>query len=152
MKAIWLLLPLSLCFSLPLSAQTDPPAPTDGDRVYERNDIQVPPSFPGGEPELQRFLATNIRYPALARKNNIQGFVAVSFVVNRDGSLSDIIRLKDIGCGCGAEVLRVLGLMPNWSPGMVDGKPVKVRFVLPVKFRLEGPTPKKKRGLFGRRD
>ena len=93
----------------------------------------------------------NNRYPALARQNKIQGDVAVSFVVNYDGSISDIMRLKDIGCGCGAEVLRVIGLMPKWGPGIVDGRPVRVKFTLPVRFRLEGPAPKKKRGLFGRR-
>ena len=102
MKAIWLLLPLSLCLPLTLSAQTDPPAPTQGDRVYETFDVQIPPSFPGGQLELERFLATTIQYPAPARENNIQGFVAVSFVVNHDGSISGITLLKDIGGGCGA--------------------------------------------------
>ncbi len=151
MKAIWLLLPLSLCFSLSVSAQTTPPTTSGSDPVFEINETATPPSFPGGERGLQMFLATNIQYPSLARQNNIQGNVAAQFVVNRDGSISNIIILKDIGGGCGAEVVRVLSAMPKWGPGIVDGRPVRVKFTLPVRFRLEGPAPKKKRGLFGRR-
>jgi protein TonB len=80
----------------------------------------------------------------LARANNIQGTVAVTFIVNKDGSVSSGEIIRDIGGGCGQEVLRVLSLMPDWVPGEVDGLPVKVRFTLPVRFRLEGDTKKKK--------
>lgn len=112
------------------------PAPVE-DKVYESFSIQKEPSFPGGVPELMKYLAANIKYPPLARENNIQGKVALTFVVNKNGSISDVSILKDIGGGCGKEAVRVIGTMPNWSPGEANGHPVKVRFTLPVSFKLE---------------
>jgi len=113
------------------------PKPVVEDKTYEMFDIQKPPSFPGGEKALQQFLAENIKYPALARENNIQGNCAIAFVVNKDGSVSDIQILKDIGGGCGKEAIRVVQTMPKWSPGEANGHAVKVKFTLPVRFRLE---------------
>ena len=108
------------------------------DKVFETFDIQKPPSFPGGEKELFKYLAENIKYPALARENNLQGVVSLSFVVNKNGSISDVTILKDpVGGGCGKEAIRVVGSMPAWSPGEANGHPVKVRYTLPVRFRLE---------------
>ena len=99
--------------------------------------VQKPPTFPGGEHDLLKFLAENIHYPELARENNIAGNVALTFVINKDGSVTDAQILKDIGGGCGKEALRVVGLMPRWSPGEANSHPVKVRFALPVRFRLD---------------
>ena len=113
------------------------PPPVVEDRTYEMFDIQKPPSFPGGEKELLRFLAENIKYPPLARENNIQGNVALTFVVNKNGSVSDVTILRDIGGGCGKEAVRVVNSMPRWNPGEANGNPVKVRFTLPVRFKLE---------------
>ncbi len=107
------------------------------DKTYEMFDIQKPPSFPGGEKELLKFLAENIKYPPLARENNIQGNVALTFVVNKNGSVSDVTILRDIGGGCGKEAVRVVNSMPKWNPGEANGNPVKVRFTLPVRFKLE---------------
>ncbi len=112
-------------------------APPPPDKTYELFDIQKQPSFPGGDRELMKFLAENIKYPPLARENNIQGKVALTFVVNKDGSISDVNILKDIGGGCGKEAIRVVGGMPKWVPGEANGNPVKVRFTLPVSFKLE---------------
>ena len=123
-------------FDAPAPAVEEPPPPPP-EKTYEMFDIQKPPSFPGGEKELQKFLAENIKYPALARENNIQGNCAIAFVVNKDGSVSDIQILKDIGGGCGKEAIRVVNTMPKWSPGEANGHPVKVKFTLPVRFRLE---------------
>lgn len=114
----------------------DPP-PVVEDKTYEMFDIQKSPSFPGGEAELLKYLNQNIKYPQLARDNNIQGSVALTFVVNKDGSVSDVKILKDIGGGCGKEAVRVVNSMPRWIPGEANGHPVKVRFTLPVRFRLE---------------
>jgi periplasmic protein TonB len=105
--------------------------------VVEMFDVNKPPTFPGGEREMLKFLAENIKYPALAREANIQGNVALSFVIGKDGSINDIQLLRDIGGGCGKEAIRVLKTMPNWSPGEANGHKVKVRFTLPVRFRLE---------------
>ncbi len=104
---------------------------------YDMVTVQKPPAFPGGEKDLLRYLAENIKYPPLARENNIQGTVALSFVIGKDGSVKDVQIVKEIGGGCGKEALRVVQAMPKWSPGEANGHPVKVRFTLPVRFRLE---------------
>ena len=111
--------------------------PVEDNETYDMVGVQKPPTFPGGEHDLLKFLAENIRYPELARENNIAGNVALTFVINKDGSVSDAQILKDIGGGCGKEALRVVGLMPRWSPGEANSHPVKVRFALPVRFRLD---------------
>ncbi|MBK8556738.1 MAG: energy transducer TonB [Lewinellaceae bacterium] len=102
------------------------------------------PQYPGGEEGLIRYLIGAIQYPALARENDITGTVVVQFVVNRDGTVSDVQVVKDIGGGCGAEAARVVLAMPDWIPGYLDDKPVRVRYTLPVRFNLE-PAKKKKR-------
>ncbi len=107
------------------------------EKVFEQFDIQKPPSFPGGEAELLKYLAENIKYPPLARENNIQGQVVLSFVVGKKGEITDVTIIKDIGGGCGKEAVRVVESMPRWIPGEANGNPVKVRFTLPVRFRLE---------------
>lgn len=107
------------------------------DKTYELFDIQKPPSFPGGDAELMKFLSKNIEYPTLAKENNIQGVVALTFVVGKDGSVNDVQIVKDIGGGCGKEAVRVVKSMPKWIAGEANGNPVKVRFTLPVRFRLD---------------
>ncbi|MEI6408860.1 MAG: TonB family protein [Bacteroidota bacterium] len=107
------------------------------EKTFEMFDIQKPPSFPGGEAELMKYLGKEIQYPALAKENNIQGVVALTFVVNKDGSISDVQVVKDIGGGCGKEAVRVVKAMPKWSAGEANGHAVKVRFTLPVRFRLD---------------
>lgn len=86
------------------------------------------------------FIYSNIKYPALARENNVQGTVVVSFVVEKDGHLSNAKILRDIGAGCGEEVLRIAQEMPGFIPGKQRGKEVRVKYNLPVKFKLEGPS------------
>lgn len=107
------------------------------EKTFEMFDIQKPPSFPGGETELFKFLQKNIEYPALAKENNIQGVVPITFVIGKDGSVSDVSILRDIGGGCGKEAVRVVKAMPKWVPGEANGNPVKVRYTLPVRFKLE---------------
>jgi protein TonB len=99
-------------------------------------DVQVMPSFPGGETEMMKYLAKNTVYPSLASESGIEGSVVLSFVVNKDGSISDITTLKDIGGGCGKEAIRVLKSMPPWTPGEANGHPVRVRFTMPFRFKL----------------
>lgn len=94
-------------------------------------------TFPGGDLELMKFIGKKIKYPAIARENNIEGRVIVKFVVNEDGSISNAQVLRDIGGGCGDEALRVIKMMPKWNPGKQRGKPVKVWFTMPVQFKLE---------------
>ena len=99
--------------------------------------VENDPEFPGGLEAMYKFLAQNIKYPQLARENNITGRVYVTFVVERDGSVSGVRVLRDIGGGCGAEAVRVVKSMPKWTPGKQRGKPVRTQFNLPVNFDLQ---------------
>ncbi|MBU1009040.1 MAG: TonB family protein [Bacteroidetes bacterium] len=98
--------------------------------------VEEQPSFPGGEAARLKFFNSNIVYPALARELNIMGTVYVGFVVEPDGSLSQVSLLRGIGGGCDEEALRVVNLMPRWNPGKQRGQAVRVRFNLPVRFTL----------------
>jgi protein TonB len=97
----------------------------------------VIPEFPGGEDSLFAFLSRNIKYPAEAKKADIRGRVFVTFVVEKDGRITGERILRDIGGGCGEEVLRVIRTMPKWKPGTQDDTPVRVQFNLPVAFELQ---------------
>ncbi len=100
--------------------------------------VEKNPTFPGGEAELLNFLNKNIKYPRFAQESSIQGRVYVQFVIERDGSVSDVKTVRDIGGGCGKEAERVVRSMPKWSPGEQNGRPVRVRYTLPVLFQLKG--------------
>ena len=99
--------------------------------------VENDPEFPGGMEALYKYLRENIKYPQLARDNNITGKVYVTFVVERDGSIANPRVLRDIGGGCGAEAVRVVKAMPKWTPGKQRGKSVRVQFNLPVSFNLQ---------------
>lgn len=109
----------------------------------EEEDVQIftvvenDPEFPGGMEALYKYLRDNIKYPQLARDNNITGRVYVTFVVEKDGSIANPRVLKDIGGGCGQEAIRVVKSMPKWTPGKQRGKAVRVQFNLPVSFNLQ---------------
>ena len=105
--------------------------------IYEFYDLQKLPAFPGGEQELRKYLTENTQYPLLARENKIQGNVALTFVIDEVGQISDVTILRDIGGGCSKEAVRIVNSMPCWNPGEANGNPVKVRFTLPVRFKLE---------------
>lgn len=98
--------------------------------------VEVNPSFPGGEAAFGKFLQNHIRYPAVAKENNVQGRAFIQFVVERDGSLTDMKILRDPGSGLGEEAVRVLKSSPHWSPGIQNGKPVRVQYTVPVNFSL----------------
>ncbi|MDP9079547.1 MAG: TonB family protein [Bacteroidota bacterium] len=99
---------------------------------------KVMPQFPGGLDEFNKFLLTNIRYPAVAREQGTQGKVIVSFVVEVDGSIIDAHVVRGIGAGCDEEALRVILLMPKWKPAIRDGKPARLAFSVPINFGLTG--------------
>ena len=99
--------------------------------------VENDPEFPGGMDALYKYLAENIKYPKLAQENGITGKVYLTFVVERDGSITDIKTLRDIGGGCAAEAIRVVKSMPKWTPGKQRGKAVRVQFNLPVNFNLK---------------
>jgi len=96
----------------------------------------VMPEFPGGEAALFKFLASNTRYPDREKDLNIEGKATVKFVINADGSISNVSVVRTDSPGFGSESVRVVGMMPNFKPGLQNGHPVRVQFVLPFKYRL----------------
>ncbi len=98
--------------------------------------VEQQAAFPGGQQALMQYLHDNIKYPAQARETGTQGKVYVTFVVERDGSLTDVKILRDIGSGCGDEAIRVVKSMPKWTPAKQRGKAVRQQFNLPVAFTL----------------
>lgn len=99
--------------------------------------VESMPEFPGGNLALMRYLQENIKYPALAKEMGIKGRVFLSFVVEKDGSVTDVQVLRGIGGGCDEEAIRVIESMPRWKPGTQRNHPVRVQFNLPVKFTLQ---------------
>ena len=99
--------------------------------------VEEMPSFPGGEAKLMEYVGKNIKYPQIARETGIQGRVFVNFVVEPDGSVSNVTVLRGIGGGCDEEAMRVVKNMPKWKPGKQRGKAVRVQYMLPVNFRLQ---------------
>lgn len=100
--------------------------------------VEESPSFPGGDEARIRFLTENIKYPQIARESSIQGTVYVTFVVEKNGNVTDVRVLRGIGGGCDEEAVRVIKAMPKWNPGKQRGKPVRVQFNMPIKFTLAG--------------
>lgn len=98
--------------------------------------VEDQPEFPGGLEALYKYLGESIKYPQLAKENNIEGKVYVTFVVEKDGSIANPRILRDIGGGCGQEAIRVVKAMPKWKAGKQRGKNVRVQFNLPVSFKL----------------
>ena len=98
--------------------------------------IEEQASFPGGTEALYKFLRENIKYPPAARENGIEGKVFLKFVVEKDGSVSNVKVMRDIGSGCGAEAVRVVKSMPKWTPGKQRGRAVRSEYSLPVSFSL----------------
>jgi TonB family protein len=98
--------------------------------------VEVEPTPKGGLEEFYRFLGNNIKYPEEDKKNNIQGRVIVQFVVEKDGSFSDLKILRQPSGTLGNEALRVLSLAPKWNPGIQNGRTVRVQYTIPVSFSL----------------
>ena len=99
--------------------------------------VEEMPEFPGGMNELLKYLAKSIKYPVIAQENGIQGRVICAFVVNRDGSIVDAEVLRGVDPSLDKEALRVIMSMPKWKPGKQRGKPVRVKYTVPVTFRLQ---------------
>ena len=112
--------------SEPLDATTD--------EVFEM--VEVMPEYPGGTEGLYKYLAENVKYPEKAKADGTEGRVIVSFVVEKDGSVTDAQVRRGVSDEVDAEALRVVQGMPQWKPGMVEGKPVRVNYNLPINFKL----------------
>ena len=99
--------------------------------------VEEMPAFPGGEAKLMEYVGKNIKYPQIARETGIQGRVFIGFVVEPDGSVSNVKLLRGIGGGCDEEAMRVVKSMPKWKPGKQRGKAVRVSYQIPVYFKLQ---------------
>jgi tonB family C-terminal domain len=98
--------------------------------------VEVMPQFPGGQIAMLKYIMENMKYPEQAMKEGIQGRVAVRFIVEKDGSISDVKPILSVHPLLNKEAVRVVESMPKWTPGKHNGKPVRVRFNLPVMFKL----------------
>jgi len=108
---------------------------TSMDSVYQVVDVM--PEYIGGIEAMYEYIGNNIAYPAKAKKEGIDGRVFISFIVEKDGQISDVEILRGIGGGCDEEAVRVIKNMPDWTPGQQRGEPVRVLFRMPIKFKLQ---------------
>ena len=116
------------------------PVEVEEEEVEEQQIFQVVeemPEFPGGMGECMKFLSKNIKYPTISQENGVQGRVIVQFVVNRDGSIVDPVVVRGVDPYLDKEALRVISTMPKWKPGKQRGKAVRVKYTVPVMFRLQ---------------
>lgn len=117
-----------------VEAAVEAPAPKE-EEIFTV--VEQQPEFTGGMAALGQYLQKNLRYPAAAQRANVSGRVFVSFVVNTDGSIQDVQVLKGLGFGTDEEAIRVVKSMPKWRPGKQSGRPVRVKYNLPINFQLE---------------
>lgn len=108
--------------------------PEDPDEPF--NSVEEPAAPQGGLEAFYQYVSKNLKYPPQARRMQVEGRIFVEFIVNRNGSLTDVKAIKGIGAGCDEEAVRVVGGAPQWNPGKQRGKPVRQRMVLPIYFRL----------------
>ena len=105
--------------------------------------VEQMPQFPGGTTAMMEYLSKSVRYPEEAHKNGIQGRVIITFVVESDGSITEAHIVRSVNPLLDAEALRVVNAMPNWTPGMQNGEPVRVKYTLPITFKLQGDAKAK---------
>ncbi len=120
-----------------VAAPPPPPAPKPEVATKVFDVVEEMPSFPGGQGALMLYLASNIKYPVVAQENGVQGRVIVSFVVERDGSISDVRVARSVDPSLDREAQRVVKSMPRWNPGKQNGSAVRVKYTVPVVFRLQ---------------
>lgn len=117
---------------IPITPVADEPEDEEPPFIVVEDD----PEYPGGEAARIKFLLENIEYPQIARETGIEGTVYLTFVIERNGSITDVRIRRGIGGGCDEEAVRVVNIMPKWIPGKQRGKPVRVQFNMPIKFTL----------------
>jgi len=113
-----------------------PMMPTLDEQPVSFRVVQQLPEFPGGPVQFMKWLTKNLKYPTSAQQRKQQGKLVAQFIVNKDGSVSDIKILKSLNATCDREALRVLRMMPKWKPGVQDDKPCRTMFNIPIVFKL----------------
>ncbi len=119
------------------ATNVDESAPLDANTDEVFKVVEVDPEFPGGEEALYKYLAENIKYPEKAKNNKVEGRVYITFVIEKDGTVSDAKVLRSVNEELDAEALRVINAMPKWKPGMQRGVPVRVQYNIPISFKLQ---------------
>ena len=104
------------------------------EEVFDKDNFEVMPEFPGGEGKLLQFIAENIHLPKCVIAAQVKGRSIIEFVVEKDGTVSDFKVVRSLNKECDEEAVRVLKTMPKWKPGMERGKPIRVKYTVPVKF------------------
>lgn len=135
-----ILLTLALLASVGMQAQvwdavSATTNPQSSEQVYEV--VEVMPQYPGGQAAMVKYLSEHVKYPAKAKAEGKTGTVMVQFVVNTNGKLTDTKVIRSVSPELDKEALRVVKSMPKWTPGKQKGKPVRVRFTLPIRFSLK---------------
>lgn len=148
MKKQFLLLVALFAFLLNVNAQNNVSKNDESTRLYQV--VEQMPEFPGGQKALLKFLQNNVRYPAVALVNKIQGRTIVSFVVEPDGSVDNVEVAKSSSSVLDEEAVRVVKKFPKWKPGMIDGKPVRVKYCVPVNFKLQEVKEERNNIFWGR--
>ena len=120
-----------------IAVATPPPAPKEEVTQKVFDVVEVMPSFPGGQAALIQYLNSHVKYPVVAQENGIQGRVTISFVVERDGSITDVKVARSVDPSLDKEAARVVSSMPRWTPGKQNGSAVRVKFNVPVVFKLQ---------------
>lgn len=115
--------------------QPEPPKHVEENKVFDV--VEQMPSFPGGPQALLQYLNNNVKYPVVAQENGVQGRVVISFVVEKDGSVTDVQVAKSVDPSLDKEAQRVVKSMPHWIPGKQNGSAVRVKYVVPVSFKLQ---------------
>lgn len=124
-----------LAFSSIVFGQQDPPV-IESREVFQE-DLPSDPEYPGGPTAMMKFIANNVQYPQSAIQNMEQGKVYVQLVIEKDGSVTNVEVMRGVSEAIDREALRVVNKMPNWKPGEVNGKKVRVRQIIPISFRLD---------------
>ncbi|MGM9476906.1 TonB family protein [Pedobacter sp. GSP4] len=125
------------------AAETSATETIDADKkIYDFVSIEKQPEFPGGIVKFYKYIGASIKYPQMAQENNVQGKVFLSFVVEKDGSLSDIQVTRGLGSGTDEEAIRVLKASPTWHPGIQNGLPVRVKYNININFTLNDGAAK----------
>lgn len=146
MKHIYLLLLILVCSLVSSFAQTNANDSVRSDTIVLQKGevftvVEQMPEFPGGISEMTSFISSNIKYPVEGEKNGVEGKVIGNFIVEKDGTFSELKVIKSLAPEFDNEVLRVIQLMPNWIPGKMNGRNVRVKMSIPINFVL----PKKKK-------
>ncbi len=122
--------------SIPMPVNDNAKVVTEEDPNIIYTEVEQAPTFVGGMDKFYDYLHANMRYPASAKANNTEGKVFIGFVVEKDGSFTDIKVLRGLSPDCDAEAIRLIKICPHWRPGIRNGRPVRVAYTIPINFEL----------------